>query len=76
MRQRSFTEKSLSSSRRKKENRKQRKHEFICNLAAGTALLIVWLVVIGYALGVWAEHPAEQPVSGVEYLASIQDGDF
>ena len=76
MQQRSFTEKSLNSSSRRRKPRNQHKYIFIRNFAAGVALLIVWLVVIGYSLGVWAEHPAEQPVSGVEYLASIRDGDF
>ena len=74
MQQRTFTKQYLESRRKKARN--QHKHELIHNLVAGVALLIVCLAVGAYALGVWAEHPAEQPVCGVEYLASIRGGDF
>ena len=60
---------------RRHRTRNQRKRDFIKD-AVMAAVLTVLVVAIGaYTLKVWAEHPAEQHVSGQAYLASIQGGD-
>jgi len=35
---------------------------------------LLWLMVFSMMVGAWMEHPAEQPVSGYEYMQSIQEG--
>lgn len=41
-------------------------------LTFATAML--WLSVFCMMAKAWVDHPAEQPVNGQIYLASIQDG--
>ena len=49
------------------------KRERIKTAALAAALVILWLVFAAKALEVWAAHPAEQPVSGMEYMDSIRN---
>lgn len=50
------------------------KRERIKTAAMALVLMALWLVVASAACKVWAEHPAEQPISGAEYLESIRNG--
>ena len=40
------------------------------------AMVVLMSVVLTMMVTAWAEHPAEQPVNGHEYLESIQGGDY
>ena len=62
--------------RRRTRTRNEIKREAIKTAIMAVALIVLWAVLTVYAIGVWAEHPGEQPVSGQTYLASIQmDGE-
>jgi hypothetical protein len=39
------------------------------------AMRLMWLIVLTMMVTAWAEHPAEQPVNGYEYMESIQEGE-
>jgi hypothetical protein len=39
------------------------------------AAVLIWATVLSMMVNAWAEHPAEQFVSGVEYMETI-GGDF
>ena len=58
---------------RRSETRHQ-KRERMKTAAMAAALVILWMVLAAMALEVWAAHPAEQPISGAEYLQSIREG--
>lgn len=54
--------------RHKTRNQRKRIHDAVL----AVAMVVFWLVVGAYSLKVWATHPAEQPVNGQEYLASLR----
>ena len=58
--------------RRRSRTRNELKREVIKSALLGAAFFILCAVLTVWAIGVWAEHPGEQPVSGQTYLASIQ----
>lgn len=66
MQQKSFT----------KQSRNQRKLERRKTAVMVVAMMVLWSVVLTMMVTAWAEHPAEQPVNGHEYLESIQGGDY
>jgi hypothetical protein len=62
------------TNQRRSRTRYQRKREAIKAAAMAAALIILGGVLTVWALGIWSEHPGEQPVSGVQYIASLQNG--
>lgn len=56
---------------RNRKTRNQRKREAVKNAVMVVLLIALCAVLTLWALGVWAEHPGEQPVSGIEYAASV-----
>jgi hypothetical protein len=72
MQQRSFTKQSNSRSRRQRtRNQRKRIHDAVL----AVAMVVFWLAIGAYSLKVWATHPAEQPVTYQQHMASIQGGD-
>ena len=67
MRQESFTKQS-----KKRRTRNQRKRDRARTVCMVAAVGVLWAGVGSMMVKAWAEHPAEQPVDGQEYLASIQ----
>ena len=59
-----------------KQSRNQRKLERRKTAVMVAAMLILWSALLTMMVTAWAEHPAEQPVNGHEYLESIQGGDY
>lgn len=59
---------------RSRKTRHERRRERIQNATTAIAMVVIGAVLMVWAVGIWAEHPAEQPVTGVEYLESIQNG--
>lgn len=57
---------------RRKKTRNQRKREVAQAIVLFLAVVIGWLICTHLFLIAWASHPAEQPVSGSEYLQSLQ----
>ena len=53
------------------KTRNQRKREQINTILMGIAAALLCAIVCTMMVKAWAEHPAEQPVSGTEYLESI-----
>lgn len=53
---------------------RNQKRERIKTAAMALVLMALWFVVASAACKVWAEHPAEQPINGAEYLESIKNG--
>ena len=53
---------------------RNQKREQIRTAAMALVLMALWLAVAVVGCKVWAEHPAEQPISGAEYLQSIREG--
>lgn len=64
MQQKNSTKQYRSRTRRKREM-----HKCVCMVAA---VGLLWCGVGSMMVTAWAEHPAEQPVNGQEYLESIQ----
>lgn len=60
--------------KRRSRTRNQMRREAIKTAFLTVALIVLWAVLTVYALGVWAEHPGEQPVSRADHMASIQHG--
>lgn len=52
--------------------RNQRKHDRARTVCMVAAVGLLWGAVGTMMVKAWAEHPAEQPVNGQEYLSSIQ----
>ena len=59
---------------RRTHTRNQMKRERMKTALSAAALMIMWAVLMMASLKTWADHPAEQPISGTEYLESIQSG--
>ena len=53
------------------KTREQRKRERWQTSAMAAALMIMWIVLCSMMVKAWADHPAEKPVNGVEYIESI-----
>lgn len=62
------------TNQRRTKTRNQMKRERIRTAAMAFVLMALWLAVAAASCKVWAEHPAEQPVNGAEYLESIRNG--
>ena len=72
MKQQSISKQSRQHERSRTRN--QRKRELRRLTCMVFALCMLWLMVFSMMVKAWAEHPAEQPVSGYEYMESIQEG--
>ena len=59
---------------RHSQTRNQKKRERIQTAMMAAALVIMWGVLMMASLKIWADHPAEQPISGAEYLETIRNG--
>lgn len=68
MQQKSFTKQSRS------RTRNQRKREVRKTVFLVLAMVMMWSLVLTMMVTAWAEHPAEQPVNGYEYMETIQEG--
>lgn len=69
MQQKNSTKQSIS------RTRNQRKRELRRTICMAFAMGLMWLIVLTMMVTAWAEHPAEQPVNGYEYMESIQEGE-
>lgn len=58
--------------RRRVNTRNELKREVIKTIILSAAVIALWAVLTVYAIGAWTNHPAEQMISGSEYLASLQ----
>lgn len=58
--------------KRRSRTRNQMRRETIKTVFLSVILIILWAVLTVYAIGVWAEHPGEQPVGRADHMASIQ----
>ena len=58
--------------KRTHKTRNQLKREAAKTAIMALAFIIGWLICTHLFLTAWASHPAEQPVSGSEYLQSLQ----
>lgn len=54
-----------------RQTRNQRKREAMRTAALTAAVVFLFAVLTVWALGIWAEHPGEQPVSGRDYMSSM-----
>lgn len=52
--------------------RNQRKRELRRIICLSAALLIMWMMLCTIFVKAWMDHPAEQPVSYAEHMATIQ----
>lgn len=59
---------------RRTQTRNQMKRERIKTALMAVALMILWAVLVVASLKIWADHPAEQQITGIEYLESIRNG--
>lgn len=59
---------------RQAKTRNQMKREKLQTAMMAAALMIMCVVLMMASLKIWADHPAEQPISGTEYLESIRNG--
>lgn len=59
---------------RQRKTRNEIKRENIQTALMAVALMILFAVLMLTSLKIWAEHPAEQPIRGVEYIESIRNG--
>lgn len=55
----------------KQKTRNQRKREAVKTAFMAVLLLILCAVLTVWALGVWAQHPGEQHVSGRAYTEAV-----
>ena len=59
---------------RRHRTRNQRKCEIRKTVFLVLAMVMMWALVLTMMVTAWAEHPAEQPVNGYEYMETIQEG--
>ena len=66
------------NSTKQSRSRNQRKRERIQTACMAAALMILWMILCTVMVKAWIGHPAEQPVSYAEHMATIQiiGGDF
>lgn len=57
---------------RRRKTRNQRRREAVKTTVMTVLLFVMCAVLTVWALGVWAEHPGEQPVSGTEYMEALR----
>lgn len=57
---------------RRRRTRNQRRREAVKTTVMAVMFFILCVVLTVWALGVWAEHPGEQLISGSAYMASMQ----
>ena len=62
------------TNQRNRQTREQIRMEKIKTAITAVMLLVILSVLTVWALGIWAEHPGEQPISGQVYVESIMDG--
>lgn len=62
---------SNSTKQSRSKTRNQRKRERIQTVCMAVACLVLWGFVLSMMVNAWAEHPAEQHVSGTEYMETI-----
>ena len=62
------------TNQRRCRTRNQRKREALKTAVMAVALVALCVVLAIWSIKVWTEHPGEQPVSGVQYIASLQNG--
>lgn len=60
----------------RRKTRQERRRERIQTAITALAMVVIGAVLMVWAVGIWAEHPAEQPISGTEYLESIRNGGY
>lgn len=58
--------------RRRSRTRNELKREVIKSALLGAVFFVLCAMLTIWAIGIWAEHPGEQPISGREYAASLQ----
>lgn len=58
--------------RRRMRTRNQIKREMIENAALAVVAIVLCGLLTVWAIGIWAEHPGEMQVNGMEYIASLQ----
>ena len=75
MQQRSFSKQCSSSARSRQKTRNQRKREFIKSVCLMVVAMVMCCFLGMTALKVWAEHPAEQPITYQQHMASIRGGE-
>ena len=56
---------------RNRRTREQKRRERINTALTAVIMVVLWIALTVWALGIWAEHPAEQPVSGRAYVVSV-----
>ena len=60
---------------RTRQTREQMRLERISTVLMAAGLIVLCAVLAVWALGIWAEHPAEQHISGTAYVVSVRNGD-
>ena len=56
---------------RNRRTRNQIMRERIKKAITAVIRVVILIALTVWALGIWAEHPAEQPVSGRVYMATM-----
>ena len=49
-------------------------NRFIKKILMGVGVTVAWFVICTMLLTVWLGHPAEAPVDGIAYMATIGGG--
>ena len=62
----------MARTRRNPKTRNQLRREAVKTAIMVAVFVVGWLICTHMFLTAWASHPAEQPVSGSEYLQSLQ----
>lgn len=58
--------------RRRTRTRNELRREAIKTVLLAVMVFAMCAVLTFWAIGIWAEHPGEQPISGREYAASLR----
>lgn len=59
-------------SKTRNERRREQKESLFYGVALIALCLLVVTLLCGMACKAWCEHPAEQPVDGHEYIATVK----
>lgn len=62
------------TNQRNGQTREQMRREKIRTALVAAAALVLWAVLTLWSIRIWAEHPAEQHISGTVYVASVRQG--
>lgn len=65
---------AFSKKYRKMNSRQTKRVEAVSTFCIAVLTLAVWLGLFMMMFDVWANHPAEQPISGKAHMAAIQNG--